>query len=243
MQQSINKPSTWNGKALSGKWDVTLKVDGVRAIWHDEFGWQSRAGKPLHNIPCWNGGPSDCEVFVHSFRDTIIATRTRVPKSDTPPIRPEHIYGLDQLDARLDFGTLRDPSAIGIRLQLHRARSKGFEGLVLRQDNRWIKVKPEETHDVRITGFVEGHGQHSGMLGIVTTALGNIGSGFSEVERIALWADAQAGMLIGQTIEVSCMELTSTGKFRHPTFIRMRPDKLISAKSTLACDPQVVARP
>lgn len=119
----------------------------------------------------------------------------------------------------------------------------GFEGLVLRQGNRWIKVKPFETHDVPITGFVEGRGQHSGMLGIVTTALGNVGSGFSEVERIALWADAQAGMLIGQIIEVSYMEFTSTGKFRHPTFIRMRPDKLDSAKSAPVFDPQMVTQP
>ncbi|QUS38027.1 hypothetical protein RPMA_03505 [Tardiphaga alba] len=234
MQQSINKPSTWNGKALSGKWDVTLKVDGVRAIWHDEFGWQSRAGKPLYNIPRWNGGPRDCELYVGSFRDTIIASRTRAPTDDTPSIRPEHLYGLDQLDARLGVGTLLNPTARAILHQLNRARSLGFEGLVLRHENRWLKVKPYESHDVPITGFAEGRGKHIGHLGIVTTPLGNVGSGFSDEERIQLWADAQAGTLVGQIVEVSCMEFTPTGKFRHPVFIRMRPDKLSSAKSMLS---------
>jgi len=228
MEQSINKPSTWDGRALSGEWLVSLKVDGVRAIWHDELGWQSRAGKPLYNIPRWNGGPRDCELYVHSFRDTIIAARTRLPKGNTPSIHPDHLYGLDQLDPRLQFGTLTDPTDDDIRLRLHRARTRGFEGLVLRQSDRWIKVKPHETIDVPITGFIEGRGKHAGRLGIVTTPLGNVGAGFSDEERAQLWAEARVTTLIGQIIEVSCMEFTSTGKFRHPTFIRMRPDKYAS---------------
>jgi hypothetical protein len=32
IDHQINKPSSWNGKALTGEWQVTLKVDGVRAI-------------------------------------------------------------------------------------------------------------------------------------------------------------------------------------------------------------------
>jgi hypothetical protein len=228
--QEINRPSTWNGKALPCEWQVTLKVDGVRAIWHGDLGWQSRAGKPLHNIPPWAGGPRDCELYVGSFRNTIIATRTRISKSDTPTIHREHLYGLDQLDPRLDFGTLLNPGAREIRLQLHQARSRGFEGLVLRQGNRWIKVKPEETYDTIICSAIEGRGKHVGRLGIVTTPLGNVGSGFSDQERCELWAIAQAGGLIGQVIEVSCMEFTSTGNFRHPTFVRLRPDKAPDAR-------------
>lgn len=221
----IIHPSTWNGKTLTGEWQVTLKVDGVRAIWCDERGWQSRAKKPLHNIPDWTGGPRDCELFVHSFRDTIIATRTRAPKHDTPPIRSQHLYGLDQLDPRLHFGSLFNPSAEAILHQLSRARSRRFEGLVLRQGDRWIKVKPEETHDVPIMGFVEGRGKHAGCLGIIQTPMGNVGSGFSDDERVQLWAEAQAGTLVGQIVEVSCMQRMPSGKFRHPTFVRMRPDK------------------
>lgn len=224
-EHTINRPSSWNGEALSGKWLVTLKVDGVRALYHPGRGWLSRAGKPLHNIPDWAGGPRDCELYVHSFRSTIIATRTRIPKGDTPAIRPEHLYGLDELDPRLQFGSVFNPSADDILRKLNYARAQGVEGLVLRQADRWIKVKPFETHDVTITGFAEGRGKHAGRLGIVHTTLGNVGSGFSDEERAQLWADAQAGTLIGQIVEVSCMERTTTGRFRHPRFIRMRPDK------------------
>jgi ATP-dependent DNA ligase len=63
-------------------------------------------------------------------------------------------------------------------------------------------------------------------LGFVTTAKGDVGSGFTDIERETLWAEAKADRLVGQVIEVSCMQLTPNSQFRHPSFVRMRPDKL-----------------
>src|ERR1700733_6303270 len=167
----INKPRTWNGNKLAGDWLVTVKIDGVRAIWHDERGWLSRANKPLYNIPPWRQGhPRDCEVFVGSFRDTIRATRTKLVTGDTLSVLPEHMYGLDPLDPRLRWGSLCNPTPDDILAQLQRANDLGHEGLVLRQGSHWIKIKPAETHDVAITGYVEGKGKHLGRLGYVTTA-------------------------------------------------------------------------
>ena len=227
MEAKINKPKAWNGKELPGEWQVTLKLDGVRAIWHDEQGWLSRANKPLYNIPPWQqGSPRDCELFIGTFRDTIRATRTRFPNSETPPIQPKHLYGLHPLDKRLHWGTLADPSAADIRAALQRVNDSGFEGLVLRQKDCWIKIKPKETHDVVINGFGEGKGRHLGRLGFVTTARGTVGAGFSDTDREFLWAEAKAERLIGRVVEVSCMEFTSNGHFRHPFFVRLRPDKL-----------------
>ena len=164
----INRPRSWNGNPLAGEWLVTVKIDGVRAIWHDGLGWLSRAGKQLYNIPPWQqGNARDCEVFVGTFQDTIRATRTRLTKHDTPAIQPQHIYGLDQLDVRLHRGTLKNPSTTDILAQLQHANDLGHEGVVLRQADRWIKVKPEETHDIIITGYAEGKGKHSGRLGCV----------------------------------------------------------------------------
>lgn len=225
----INRPHAWNGNKLDGEWLVSLKIDGVRAIWHDKHGWLSRANMPLHNLPPWRLGlPRDCEIFVGSFRDTIRATRTKLLKADVPTVLPEHMYGLDQLDARLHWGLFTDPSAGDIFTLLHRANRFGYEGLVLRRDNQWIKVKPQETHDVAITGFVEGRGKHLGRLGYVNTARGDVGSGFTDNEREILWAEARAERLVGQVIEVSCQEITPSGQFRHPFFVRMRPDKLVA---------------
>src|SRR5204863_1710064 len=90
-----------------------------------------------------------------------------------------------------------------------------------RQGDRWIKVKPEETHDIAITGFVEGKGKHLGRLGYVTTEKGAVGAGFTDAERRLLWIEAEAKRLIGQVIEVSCMQITPIGRFRHPFFVRM----------------------
>ena len=223
----INKPSAWDGNKLAGDWLVTVKIDGVRAIWHDEQGWLSRAKKPLYNIPLWRQGSArDCEVFVGTFRDTIRATRTKLLKGDTPAVMLQHMYGLHPLDSRLHWGTLTNPTPDDILAQLQRANDLGCEGLVLRQGDVWIKIKPEETHDVAITGFVEGRGKHLGRLGYVTTAKGDVGSGFTDTEREFLWAEAKAQRLVGQVIELSCMQFTPDGQFRHPFFVRMRPDKL-----------------
>jgi hypothetical protein len=223
----INRPGAWNGNQLAGDWQVTVKIDGVRAIWHDEQGWCSRANKPLYNIPPWRQGSArDCEVFLGAFRDTIRATRTRFLKGDTPPVLPQHMYGLDPLDSRLRWGTLTNPTANDILAQRQRANDLSYEGLVLRQGDHWIKIKPEETHDVAITGYAEGRGKHLGRLGYVSTDKGAVGSGFTDTERETLWAEAKAGTLLGQVIEVSCLQITPHDKFRHPSFVRMRPDKL-----------------
>ena len=141
-------------------------------------------------------------------------------------IHPQHMYGLDQLDERLRWDTLTNPTTTDILAQLQHANDRGHEGIVLRQADRWIKVKPEETHDVIITGYAEGEGKHLGRLGYVVTDRGNVGAGLTEKEREILWAEAEAGRLVGQIIEVSCMQFTPMGQFRHPVFVRMRPDKL-----------------
>ena len=225
----INKPRPWNGKELIGDWLVTFKIDGVRAIWHDGQGWLSRANRPLYNIPSWQpGNARDCEVFVHSFHGTIRATRTRLLKSDTPSIQRNHMYGLDQLDSRLRWDTLTNPTVSDILTRLQRANILGYEGLVLRRGSDWIKIKPHETHDIAITGYGEGRGKHVGRLGYVKTARGDVGAGFTDTERETLWAEAKADRLVGQTIEVCCMQFTPDGQFRHPYFVRMRPDKLIA---------------
>lgn len=223
----INRPRAWDGKKLEGDWLATLKIDGVRAIWHDKRGWLSRANKPLYNIPPWRrSSPRDCEVFVGNFQETIRATRTKFPTEGTRTIQHRHIYGLEPLDPRLRWGNLTSPSPAEILAQLQRVNRFGYEGLVLRQGDRWIKVKPEESHDVTITGYSEGKGKYLGRLGHVTTAKGAVGAGFTDTEREVLWSEARAGRLVGQVIEVSCMQFTPNGQFRHPTFVRMRPDKL-----------------
>ena len=93
-------------------------------------------------------------------------------KGDTPSIAQEHLYGLAPLDPRLHWGSLTNPGPADIRTQLKRANALGYEGLVLRQGDQWIKIKPAETHDVSIAEYVEGRGKHRGRLGFVRTIRG-----------------------------------------------------------------------
>lgn len=138
-------------------------------------------------------------------------------------IQPSSMYSLDPLDERLILANVLAPSADYIKKCLAAARSHGHEGLVLRQGDIWLKVKPEETYDVKITGFIEGTGRNKGRLGAVMTERGKVGVGFSDQDRKYIWENQNC--LMEETMEVSCMQLTESGKFRHARFVRLRPDK------------------
>lgn len=240
------RPTNWNGKNLKGVWHVTIKIDGVRALWFPgapgvKPGWYSRAGKPLYNIPApvpcvnhpfWHPG-NDCELFLGSLKDTIRACRTQHLKPDTPRIREEHLYSLDPLDRRLDLGLVENPTADWINSRLATVNGQGFEGLVLRQGDKWLKVKPSDNYDVLVLSVHEGTGKHAGRMGFLRTHMGDVGTGFTDAEREAWWKfwltpypRSGPDRRPHKTIEVECMQLTPDGKFRHPRFVRERFDKI-----------------
>ncbi len=221
------KVRPWNGKDLKGEWGVTIKVDGVRALWTGSE-WRSRADKPLYNIPIFPGMPTDCEVYLGSLKDSVRAVRTQHRKADTPVILPEHLYSLDPLDGRLNSGFLANLSAATINKYMANALAGGYEGLVLRQGDKWLKVKPSDNFVVLVLGMEEGTGKHKGRMGFLTTRMGKVGTGFTDAEREEWWARKPIGTkgALPYTIEVECMHLTSDGKFRHPRFVRERFDKI-----------------
>lgn len=212
----------YEGGALRGRWQVTLKVDGVRCLLTPE-GAFSRNGKPLHNLPR-SKIVRDVEVFCGSFKETI----SRVKSHEGEPIGEEHLYDLREhldggriQDERLHVTWIDNPSEADIIAQRDKAIEAGHEGLVLRQGDHWIKVKRLETYDVLVTGVVAGLGKHEGRMGALATARGNVGTGFSDREREEFNHDG----MIGRMIEVACMELTESDQFRHPRFVALRTDK------------------
>lgn len=209
------KPKLYKGQRLKGTWDVTLKLDGVRVLFTEE-GPVSRAGKPLYNIPT-SHNLSDAEVFMVDWATTV--SKVRSHNGEQLPLGC--LYSLSPLDPRLLITTLTDPTTEQVSDLLKEARQGGNEGLVLRQGDTWLKVKPEETYDLVVTGQIEGTGKYVGMLGAVTTELGNVGTGFTDADRSLYWGKS----LVGSTIEVSAMEKTPDGKLRHPRFVRERFDK------------------
>jgi len=53
---------------------------------------------------------------------------------------------------------MQDPKADRITRLMKQQIAKGYEGLVLRQGDVWLKVKPIETFDVPITDMMAGRG-------------------------------------------------------------------------------------
>lgn len=217
------KAKPWSGKDLKGQWEITRKVDGVRCLYDDLLGWQSRADKPLYNLPAFDGR-GDCEAYCGSFKDTITKIRA---KTKDRPITAAQLFSLDPIDPRLIIGYYCDPPAKFITQLMKVEVAAGNEGLVLRRDEVWLKVKPIETYDVKVSGVFEGEGKHRGRMGYLTTPMGDVGTGFTDAEREWWWINRFPVMRNAPavTIEVECMKLTDDGKFRHPRFLHIRIDK------------------
>lgn len=118
-------------------------------------------------------------------------------------------------------------------------RAGGYEGAMAktldhvyarRRTFDWMKIKPKETFDGKITGFNEAVSETGAPLGRVgsinvecadgsTAAPAGIAHGLGRT----LWEDQ--AKYIGQWIEFSCMERDRQGGYRHPIYDRFREDK------------------
>jgi hypothetical protein len=91
---------------------------------------------------------------------------------------------------------------------------EGGEGLVVRSDKfGWFKIKPRHSIDVAVIGFSEGTEDRAGMLhslllGLVRPdgtfhVIGRTGGGFSDAERVQLFADLKQRIAASTYIEVN----------------------------------------
>ena len=212
------------GKDLSGTWLVTFKLDGVRALTrinvgtHRRYTVHSRKGKPLYNLDHLCHTFTDAEIFCGSLEETI--SKVRASTQDRP-VKKSEVYQLDPPDKRLVWQTIKNPKSDLIKEMLRIAIGNGKEGLVLRQGDKWLKVKGKRTYDVKVTGIQPGKGKHKGKLGALLTTKGEVGTGFKDKQRV----EFNTKDMIGKLIEVECMSLTPAGKFRHARFKRVRWDK------------------
>lgn len=131
----------------------------------------------------------------------------------------------------------------------YEARKNNLEGLIIKapegkwqrkRSNDWLKIKAQETLDLRVIGAFEGEGEKEGTLGgLIVDYNGvdvRVGSGYTDAVSDQLWAmflrdlaRRDAGdddyELLGFLAEVQYQEVTPAGSLRHPVFIRMRRDK------------------
>lgn len=216
------KPKPWKGTDLKGTWEVTLKIDGARMLRDEEGNPVSRSGKPLYNLEGVPDDITDAEIYKKDWETSMGLVRTSVNGS---PVPLDCVYSLEPLDTRLHVGYIVNPTKDLIERTLDKsAVSRGYEGLILRQGDRWLKVKPKDTCDVYVTGFQKGANRLEGIMGALLTNYGKVGTGFSDKQREewqTLYDQGNHKVLI----EIEFMEWTKNGIMRHPRFIRIRDDK------------------
>jgi len=212
------KFTEWNGQDLKGSWLFTTKIDGIQA--HKENGvLVTKGGEKIHNLPKFTKKGEFFEIYCNSWNETMSIARSS--KSKRRQIKNEEIFPLfPTIDKRLNLGLFPNPTSKLILEILQTVLDHGFEGLVLRKNDEFIKVKPVYTFDVTVTGIVESD-KRKGMIRKLKTESGDVGVGFSIQQR----KDFFKKSMIGKVIEVKCNGKTKNGKFLNPRFVRLRLDK------------------
>lgn len=210
---------------LKGDWLVTIKIDGVRAIRNKNGEVVSRNSKPLYHLD--NFEFNDAEIYYKDWDHSVSLVRTQ--GETEVKITQDMIYNLDPIDKRLVLGVFTNPSEEQINTLLQDVLSKGYEGLVMRQGNKWLKVVPVKYADIRITGMTEGKGKCKGACGSIITNYGSVGSFVEQPDKsdyeLRKYLLDNKKDLIGSIIQVGYREVTKDGKLRFPKFIRVRTDK------------------
>lgn len=124
-------------------------------------------------------------------------------------------------------------SVAEIHALYERVRARGLEGLIIKdpdapyhrkRSHAWLKIKAEETVDVKIVGIEPGTGKYEGMIGALVVNFNgvkvNVGSGLSDDMR-----GEDHSLFLDRLIEVEYHEVTPDGSLRHPRFKRFRDDK------------------
>ncbi len=219
----------WEKNDLEGRWDITVKLDGVNATWDGEK-FISRKNKPLHNVNHLEEllvpeKGEVYEVFCGSFKKS--NSLTRRSKNNSELVTEFEMFDLEpEIDPRLYLCALQDPTFEEIDSVFQAILRGGYEGLVLRGPNgERLKVKDKITLDLIVIDITEGTGRNAGRVGALVTSKGKV-SGMSDWLRWEFWEHGGAN-IIGKMIEVECMELTEYGNMRHARFIRIRDDKLM----------------
>lgn len=117
-----------------------------------------------------------------------------------------------------------------------RYTSGGLEGLMLKRLNfnyvfgrssDWMKMKPENEKDGFITGYTEGLGKFSGLIGSVEIDFGDgtstAVSGMDDATRKELTDNKSTYM--GRVVRVPYMERDTQGGYRHPRWGGFHEDK------------------
>jgi hypothetical protein len=235
----FRKANSYTGQKIKGRVDVSYKIDGVRMLYRDgEFVTRNNKVPPGFNMATTEAAKDririfgDCELYAGGFFETNGPLQQHHPEKgviDYEDVYPLDFHALDEVhcfDARLIIESVENPTEGYIHKHLTKALELGYEGLVLRTEDRWYRVKPHYTADVYVTGWFEQLDKAKNpkdQLGGFDTKYGKV-TAFSEEMRVSLWNNPD--QYVGRLIEVTYRELYHTGSFRYcVTFNRFRDDK------------------
>lgn len=238
-RKDFRAATTYTGQKIKGIVSISYKIDGVRILYRDgQLVTRNNKVPPGLDIALTDEAKADikfygdCEVYAGSFVESNSPMQQHEPTPNC--LTRDMVYPLDfndfsenhVVDPRLYVTTVCDPDPAEIQIHLMEALDKGYEGLVLRTDERWYRVKPKHTADVFITGNFEQLDKNKvpkGQLGGFDTAYGKV-TAFTDEMRQQLWDNP--GQYTGRLMEVQYKELFESGSFRYAvTFLRFRDDK------------------
>jgi len=217
------KATHHSDKQLKGWWEVTYKIDGVRALRDSNGDVLSRNSKPLYNLNTLEF--TDAEIYRENWETSVSLVRTQSYRR----ITQADVYQLANgtLDERLipDIHML-DPTEEDRVHEMEKAVALGYEGIVIRGKSprgiyQWIKVVPWKTIDIRIIGF-EMSTKREGFIKNFATAWGRIPATGFKVEELEEIAANGADSYVGKIIEVEFREWTKSKnpKMRFPRAAR-----------------------
>lgn len=183
--------------------------------------------KLMTRVHALEGKNDDVSVEYRVF-DTLTIPEWNAGRSDRPyrERNDEHFIANNEDDLRFFY---------------QEALAQGFEGVMVKnlespyisgKSNYWLKLKPVDSADLYIMGFVEGKGKHKGKLGALLCEYGKVeakvGTGFTDAQRVRMWESQWK--LLGKMVEVEFQSVTKPNKkgkvsLRFPTFKCLRLDK------------------
>lgn len=236
----FQKAITYTGQRIKDIATISYKIDGVRLLYRGGKLVTRNNNEPPGLLKACTAHAvtklkylGDCELYTGAFNDV----QGPISRHDPEPsiFTTDNVYSLVNLDERLFIEEVEYLDKDDARIQKHltTALNLGYEGLVIRTKNRWYRVKPNYTADVRITGWFEQHdkaGRPKGVLGGFETNYGKV-TAFSDDKRVELWDNPD--QYVGQLMQVTYKELYPSGSFRYAvTFNHFRHDKDVESFDT-----------
>lgn len=184
---------------------------------------QAALNAEFHVFDVHNRDAFDKDTISHDYQRRRIALKNIFEGKELSNIKHHPCYKVNSHDEIMHI--------------YNNARNRGLEGVIVKPLNGkyvrkrsydWLKVKDQQTVDVKIVDMERGTGKFENTMGAIVVDVDgvfvNVGGGFSDALRDEIWNNYNRDWE-GRLVEIEFHEKTPDGSLRHPRFIRVRDDK------------------